>query len=68
MTLCLKDGNGGDVCGKTLARNKDLMQRMRVHQGTKYGCDKCDPGYRRGEEMEKHQRERHEKAGSCNCK
>jgi hypothetical protein len=54
-----------DVCGKTLARNKDLMQRMRVHEGTKYGCDKCDPGYRRGEEMEKHQRERHEKAGSC---
>jgi hypothetical protein len=53
-----------DVCGKTLARNKDLMQRMRVHEGTKYGCDKCDPGYRRGEEMEKHRRERHEKAGS----
>ena len=53
-----------DVCGKTLAINKDLMQRMRVHEGTKYGCDKCDPGYRRGEEMEKHRRERHEKAGS----
>jgi hypothetical protein len=57
-----------DVCGKTLARNKDLMQPMRVHEGTKYGCDKCDPSYRRGEEMEKHQREWHEKAGSCNCK
>jgi hypothetical protein len=44
------------------------MQPMRVHEGTQYGCDKCDPGYRRGEKMEKHQREWHEKAGSCNCK
>ena len=51
------------VCGRTLEKDKDLVQHMGVHEVTRLGCDKCDPGYRRGDEMKKHKRERHENSG-----
>jgi uncharacterized C2H2 Zn-finger protein len=52
-----------DLCGRTLDRDSDLVKYTRAQEGTQFGCDRCDIGYRRGDEMEMHQRESHGKAG-----